>query len=763
MPDALSVPAGSAPLASHRPTVLALAAVSLFFLFLTLSPARPGLPPNLKADEAAYYLMARSLGEDLDLRVQREDTERLFEEYPFRPTRNLIVMSDDGWQTAYFGKPYLYSLLAAPFAVVLGANGLLLLNALLFLALVWMGAAFLSRIAPPPVAALFSAGFFFVSAIFPYVFWLHPEVFTACGVAAALFLVFERRFEDPSHRAKESVLMALSGAALALSAYHKPMYAAVVLALVGPPLLERRLRPAAAWLAGFLLTLALAAGVAVLLTGHPSAYLGVERMGVTVCQPDAPPVEVEELRAARQGAVAGPADINRETGKGAAAPPVPHSSWAWVLRKPPVGIGEVVENLGYFLWGRHAGLLPYFPFAGLAVVLFLLYGRRSPTPAAARWLLLGSLAIVALYFLIFINWNWQGGGGFVGNRYYVAMVPGFLFLVPRVRAWAVLAGYALGGLSIGALLLTPFGAPVPEPTLQAHARNLPLRLLPLELSLRNVPGYHSVNLGGVRVIGRTDQVLPQGERLWLQAAAPVELLLVSSQPLGASVFQLDSPAAPNRFALSMGGVAHRLEVERPGQGFRLELGQKPYRVRTQRREPQWVYRLRFRSDRGAVREWVRYFPPVDCGQFPYNESIKESFYSGAELLYLGSPEHVAADVYALDWGLVQAPETMAPDTEALIKVELFNRSAAAWSGQGSARVKLAYHWLDEAGQMLERDGLRTELPGVVAPGSAIQVEARIRAPERPGIYLLELDPVFEYVAWFSEKGAATYRTRVVVE
>ena len=106
---------------------------------------------------------------------------------------------------------------------------------------------------------------------------------------------------------------------------------------------------------------------------------------------------------------------------------------------PRQSFGEVVENAGYFLVGRHAGLLPYHPFAALAFGLFLFSGRRDRD----RWLLVLGLAAIAGYFLLFIGWNWQGGGGFIGNRYFVSVMPAFLFLVPgRIPPWTLPAGGA---------------------------------------------------------------------------------------------------------------------------------------------------------------------------------------------------------------------------------------------------------------------------------------------------------------------------------
>src|SRR4029078_12770758 len=107
--------------------------------------------------------------------------------------------------------------------------------------------------------------------------------------------------------------------------------------------------------------------------------------------------------------------------------------------------------------------------------------ERSRPPhargAPPRWLLLAAPAAIALFFLLLISWNWQGGGGFVGNRYFVNVYPGFLFLVTRVRPRALVpVGYGFAALFLSPLVLAPFGIPGPEPTLQMHVRGAAFRL-----------------------------------------------------------------------------------------------------------------------------------------------------------------------------------------------------------------------------------------------------------------------------------------------
>jgi hypothetical protein len=93
---------------------------------------------------------------------------------------------------------------------------------------------------------------------------------------------------------------------------------------------------------------------------------------------------------------------------------------------------------------------------------------------------------------------------------------------------------------------------------------------------------------------------------------------------------------------------------------------------------------------------------------------------------------------------------------------LFNRSRFPWPADGGARVRLAYHWKTPDGRTAVWEGERTELPGPVPPGGRVSVRQKVVAPELPGRYVLELDPVFEHVGWFSQRGGATLRRQIEV-
>ncbi len=752
-----------------RTVHLALASVTAFFLLFPLTLGKPGLPTHLKADEAGYYLASLSLAHDHDLRVEPKDVERAFEEFPYGPVNNMIVMTDDGWHTVYFGKPYLYSLLAAPFAWKLGANGLVFFNMLLTLGMVWMGYFYLRRFNPPGLATLFSASFFLLSVGFSYVFWIQPEVFNMFSIAACLFFGLPRKDEAglPDLR-WETLLAALSGAALVLAVYNKPMFAAVGVVPLWAYARERRWKTAAVWILGAVVGMAAAAGVAMALTGHPSAYLGVDRQGITLCEPGKVPIGPANAAPAPPAQSAGASKSGVPTAAPQASVAVPSSTtgnaWTWLLRKPDVTFYELVENIVYFLVGRHTGLLIYTPFAGLAVLFFLLSGRGRRS--SERWLLLGVLSAVALFFLVSIAWNWQGGGGFVGNRYYINLIPGFLFLITEIRPRGlVLLGHVVAGLFLGPLLFTPFGAAVPEPTLQAHVRGVPFRFLPLELSLKNVPGYERVPLGDFRMVGRKDIFLPLGDQMWVGGASRVELYLIGEHPMEKAVFQVGNLAPANRIELDLDGQRKVLDFGWEGPvSKRVSFeGVKPFRVRRQTLATFWVYRLVVTTRTGSVQHWTREYPPNSCPYYVQDDRTSENFFVGATLSYLGTGANLDADLYQVEWGKAEAPPQVRAGEKFTVLTRLVNRSRYPWTADGSARVNLAYHWLDASGKVLEQDGQRTPLLWPVQPGAQIEVQQKVIAPKTPGRYLLELDPVFETVAWFAEKnGGKTLRLPVEV-
>ncbi|MEM7353173.1 MAG: hypothetical protein AAF657_20430 [Acidobacteriota bacterium] len=568
----------------HRTVKQSLICLSLALVILPLTHRKPGLPATLKADEAAYYLTALSLARDGDLRCETKDLLRLYQEYPYTSVQNLILSTDDGWRKVYFGKPYIYSLLAAPFAALWKANGLVAFNTLLMVAMLWMSVLYLRRFNPDWLAALFSVGFFLLSTTYRYVYWLQPELLNMFATAGCLFFGLHvarlgehgRQGGAPNGRAaawiarlsSDHAAMAWSAGILALGVYNKPMLALMGLPVCWRLLYGRHWRALAVWLLTAILVTGALAGFSMIMTGHPTAYLGVDRQGFTIDSPHAMPMEPKELP--EDPAVPQP-ELGRET-----------AGWWWIFRVPQLSLTELAEDSFYFFLGRHTGLFLYHPFALIALGLFVVWARDS----SVRWVVFASLAALALFNLVFLNHNWHGGGGFVGNRYFLMAYPAFIYLVTRIRPPSlVVAGFASGSLFVGSLLLSPFSLAVPSPTLQAHVRHPPFQIFPIEHSLVELPGYLGKVFDGLYVRGRKDHLRVEGEDLWIAGGGPAELWLQQIEPLDELVLEVRSPIPDNEVVLQLEDA----EVT-------VIAGPEPQRVVLRPTRPREVRKDRNRSD-----------------------------------------------------------------------------------------------------------------------------------------------------------------------
>ncbi len=114
--------------------------------------------------------------------------------------------------------------------------------------------------------------------------------------------------------------------------------------------------------------------------------------------------------------------------------------------------------------------------------------------------------------------------------------------------------------------------------------------------------------------------------------------------------------------------------------------------------------------------------------------------------------------------LIEEPLQVLPGAARTISVKVMNASGVNWSTTSRPPVflKLGNHWLDEAGSMVTHDDGRSRLLGDHRPGEETRVEILVRAPSRPGRYILELDLVEEGSTWFAARGSQTCRISVEV-
>ena len=644
-------------------------------------------------------------------------------------------MTDDGWQTVWFGKPYPdlarsprpQSRSSAPTASSAPTWRC-------SCSAVWLGALYLRRFNPDGLALLFSAGFFLLSNAFAYVFWIHTEVLCMASVTACLYLAFtpglaggadrplgalpahllERRQPARPGRARRS----------SPAAYNKP-----ILALLGLPALYLAYR--AERLRG-------AAQVARRRRGRGRPGLRhLDRL-------HRPP-----LRLSRRRALGRPRPrlhpmpdlpIARSEAYKEAVPEAsgPRNSWSWIFRLPEVD-RRLPENAGYFFVGRHTGLLLYAPFSGICLLLFALYSRRSPGAlggarrARRRRALLPDAHSVQLARRRRLHRQ-----PILRQRPAGAALPGHPH---RARAGWRSPVSRSAAIFVAPILFTPFGAPVPSPTLQAHVRNAPFRFFPYERTLaRQIPGYRGQVGSGVYFFGRRDVLSSVGESLWAVGGKPVELWVHTDLPLTRPVFQIETAIAPNRVSVELGHDRKEIHFDSataPGNTTRITLA--PGAPKTERADDgssYFAYKMWIEASAQTFRTEVgpgeaadrgggggaragpacRAAAGVRGGHLPGRRrgdlSRRRGRPRGRRLPARMARREAAGRVAC-------QPAGPCPGDGA-------EHQPAVWPARGATRVALAYHWLDSAGQPVIFEGLRSALPRRRRPGRERRGRARDR-------------------------------------
>ncbi len=748
-----------------RSSALALLCLASFLILLPLSLKKPGLPMRLYGDEATYLSMAASLAADGDLICDHRDLDRLFAEFPFAEER-LELDSDDGWADGWagsrFARPLIYPLLAAPFVALWGANGAITLNAGLFvlaLAVAWLR---LRRLSSDGVALLFGIGFFLFSTAFVYLFRVQPQIMVMAAVTIAMVLGWSGSGSGP-RVCPGNRRWWFSGAALGVAILQQA--ALVVLAV---PLLaglsRQRWRAGLSWLAGCAVTLALGTLLSIALTGR--AWPDHLRRGAATAEYsfDNPQVaglrtsspEPGRLEANDAGQAAGHSEATEYT---EAEYTEAEYTEATGTRRSAM---HLIEDACFFLWGRRTGILPYFPLILPIFVAFAAGSRRC----RQDWLLLATLASLGVLQVIFEPTARALHEAQVGNAHMVGVYPALLLLIKRLRGWVIVAAFGLGPLVLGPLISSSLGVVVPGAGLHFHTRNAPLSLLPFEYpALSRASGFSRVELYGLgdalshrpgdysaaSLSAPSDQAEARGDELWLLGGESVELWLWSRSLLPSAVFSLRNLAPGNRISMRMAGEkSERLFEDVPEQGivFRLELNPRgAHKTRRDDQGPIYYYRLRIETRLGEKPKW--------------RQGIATDDYLGIAIAFLGTREFLERDLYATEWLACGVPPRVVPEEQFLAVARLRNLSEHSWPNRGPARVRLSYRWLSAGGEEIPHASVRTELPSAIEPGQEIASWLSIDAPGAPGNYLLELDPLFENVAWFSTH-TGTCRAEVVV-
>ena len=556
--------------------------------------------PGFFGDAATYYSMGHSLAADFDFEFRREDLVRVWREFATGPEGiflkrgrdvhgvqltgappffDITSTQDPDPERLYYGKGFIDPLFAAPFVWLFGTNGFLVLHAILMTLCFACAYAFLVARSAPVPSALFAGAFLLLSVAPVYMVWLTPDFFNLAVTLLAYFFWTYKEVAGEAHAVPVGAVTrrwlltprsdVIAAVLLGIVSFSKPTN----ILLVGPPLallLWRR-----QWWRGIAVGTVFATVFVglfawnVAITGEWNYQGGEDRGTFYSSDPDLGGPRIGGFPFQTERHTFDTTGIIRETNRVAVEVLATSDALLHVFRR----------NLGYFFFGRHTGFVPYFFAGAVAIVLFLLAPRRRPL---WQWLTLAGGLGSAIALILYMPYTYSGGGGPVGNRYFLGVYPLFLFIVPPLTSLAApLVAVAGGALFTAQLVLSPFTVSFSPSN---HVKSGPYRLLPAEMTLLNdlpmnvTPSKVKQPLGGVPPVNAyflDDNVYArEHDAFWVRGESRAEFMLrapvvdevtdAGQRPRSLRIrrleVQLETGAVPNRVTVDAGTGEQVLDI-----------------------------------------------------------------------------------------------------------------------------------------------------------------------------------------------------------
>lgn len=660
-------------------------------------------------DEGTYLAMAESLAVDGDLAFDDRDLGRLQE--ADSPARATVILQRTSIGVTY-SKPALYAVLSAPFYRLFGELGLVIFNALSLALALRVAWAYLRRLGGGERALLTLVTFVGASVMLPYVVWKMSDLFQACLALTGLALCLapdRGRLPESAGRWDRfleaqwaSWVGGLLLGGLVAARYPNLLVAGAPVAVLA---IGRRWRRVLAVCVAAAVGFLLASGLGLGLAGTANPYKAV--------------------RASFTPETGYPAGRHAEAALQEFEERPKTQSMTWRPNLQPV---VSLYSTGYFLIGRHTGLLIYFP----ALLTLLIHVLRRPDRSGII-LILAAVAI-ALFYLVWQPRNYFGGSSFLGNRYFLSAFPLLLMALPSLPrkrtmavSWIVAAVVFCSALTS---LARVRGMP---PSSQSHAHAGLFRWLPYESTAALVDGRRDRYWLGDFVrfvdpfarVGRDQFELVAGD--W-----PAEVLFASPRPAAGFLFDVATSAEDLELVVSdwRGTRSVPLELRTGGLRTVFEVEVAP----AWRRHPFWwdpVQSFEARALRLAVRS---------AGGEPAQASLR---YAGDSRVLEGMfvPRVLRAPL----------PGQAAAGSTSRLRLQLQNMSHYLWRREGVLAVMIGYRIVPETAAGSPLEGARTRLIGDVPSGDVFRAWIDVDWPEEPGNYRLVVDLLVEGVGWFAER------------
>lgn len=505
-----------------------------FFIFIVCFSFATNLPERQRggffSDGGAYYAMIQSLAFDLDLEYTREDLNRIKTDFWEGPMGLFLKKRDDGRH--FYAKSFTYPLLAAPFFRIFGVHGILLFNGLMIWLVILLGYLLLKQFHAEQKGFLFSLMFVMASVVPIYIWWIQADLFNFFIMFCGLFFFF--------HPFKTPRWHFLSALFFGVAVFSKPSNFIAVGFIYLIPLFKKR------WKEFILLAL-----VSIFVVGSCVLFNYLQTG------------EINYMGGNRKSFVGQyPLDRPEYTFENSTYSPKMSADnfWARFDISPKV----VVLNGFYYLFGRFTGMFIYFFPAFFLLVLFVFQKKEIED-----WLVLGSIVFSILFYIVVTSDNYFGGGGSLGNRYFLTLFPLFFFLGFRRRSFKFLfLPVIMGLIFLPSLYLDGFhhsAAP------RLAGLSFPIKLFPPEKTqFQTLPTNTNprafgrmIRCGDLRywVYFLNDNYWKiENNSFWTVGNDPLELLLTTEKEVKEFEVALENIPKKNRVTFQIEHKKHRLNL-----------------------------------------------------------------------------------------------------------------------------------------------------------------------------------------------------------
>jgi hypothetical protein len=422
--------------------------------------------PHREGDGVSYYMMTSSLAKDGDLILDGHDEARWNKENFEGIPVGVYVRFDDKGHMRY-AKPALYPLIAAPFLLVLGRAGLVVLNGLMLGLCVVFAYLSLRRYINRLSSFLISTGFFAFSFIPAYISWMTPDIFLFFSCSLCVYLLYA---DQPEACA---LIIGLIGA-------EKPAFLVMLVPLIAFIAAGKKSSRIVKTVIICFLGTALVLLINFYFLKTFYAYSDPKYMVSSGMAPHT----LEELRARLALAPAELLDMR-------------FNSWPLFIR-----------NIINFSAGRFSGMF-WYGFPAVVCVFTYLWRRKLLTPVekTRNDSILSAAVLLITILLFFRPLNYFGGLGFWGTRYFylfpVLLLPVafkgmkrpwlvFLFFLPAFWVSSQVLGSSLSVKAWGSSLWREKNVLF----FSVHTCKAPLRYAPLEINAVENLRVYNLDLGG---------------------------------------------------------------------------------------------------------------------------------------------------------------------------------------------------------------------------------------------------------------------------